>query len=292
MDEKYVLRRHWFRLFLRLLNLSLFQHQKTEDLVKDSYNRISSNYDTTWTTHMRVFTEEMIKKLPIPDQALCLDLMCGTGFVTGKVAEHNICQVIGVDISEGMLQIARAGCPEKSTFIHKDALSYLKNQPSHMFDVITCAWGLGYSTPSKLIHEISRVLKPGGCVGIIDNSIFSISEMYLSALPVLAEKPEAITHMMKIHFLPGIRALKLRMFLAGIPAIESWAGKKTYYASTGQEAVHRMKSTGASAGFEFSFYKEAYEEREQRFMNVLEERYGHTIPITHRYIAAIGKKKT
>ena len=82
------------------------------------------------------------------------------------------------------------------------------------------------------------------------------------------------------------------MFLSGIPVIESWAGKKTYYASTGQDAVHRMKSTGAAAGFEFSFHNEEYEEREQRFMNVLEERYGDTIPITHRYFAAIGKKKT
>jgi ubiquinone/menaquinone biosynthesis C-methylase UbiE len=158
--------------------------------------------------------------------------------------------------------------------------------------VVTCAWGLGYSYPSKVIHEISRVLKPGGCAGIIDNSIFSISEMYLSALPVLAEKPEAITHVMKIHFLTGARSLALRMMLAGMQVIESWDGIKAYYASTGQEAVERMKTTGAAAGFELSFRKELYEEGEQRYMKVLEQRYGNKIPIIHRYIAAIGKKKT
>lgn len=291
MTITYTYRRHWFRLFVRLASLYFFPHHDTEDLVKSSYNRISSTYDTTWTNHMRSFCEEMVKKLPIPKDAFCLDVMCGTGFVTGKLAEHRTTHVIGVDASEGMLRLARKTYPETCTFIHQDTLSYLTGQPSERFDVVTCAWGLGYSHPSKVIQEISRVLKPGGYVGIIDNSIFSISEMYLSALPVLAENPDAITHVMKIHFLTGLRSLVLRMRCSGIHIIDSWDGKKTYIASTGKEAVNRMKTTGAAAGFEFSFRDDLYEQREKRYMDLLEQRYGKTIPIIHRYIVAIGRKK-
>lgn len=291
MNEKQQNRRHWLRFIVKLSYLYFRQPQKTKDLVNCSYNKISRTYDATWTNHMQQFSEEMVKKLIIPVDALCLDLMCGTGYVTGKLAEHNIKHVVGVDASEGMLQVARTKVREKSIFVQSDILQYLTSQPSKSFDVITCVWGLGYSHPSRVIHEISRVLKPGGYVGIIDNSIFSISEMYFTAIPVLAEKPDAITHVMKIHFLTGARSLSLRMKLSGIKVIESWFGTKEYYAYTGKEAVERMKATGAAAGFEFSFQKGLYEERQQRYVELLEQRYGNKIPIIHRYIAAIGIKK-
>jgi hypothetical protein len=52
-----------------------------------------------------------------------------------------------------------------------------------------------------------------------------------------------------------------------------------------------MKATGAAAGFELSFDPGLYSEQEARFARVLEQRYGTAIPIIHRYLAAIGRKK-
>jgi SAM-dependent methyltransferase len=189
-----------------------------------------------------------------------------------------------------MLMVARQNNPEGCLFVHDDILQYLRRLPSESVDVVTCAWGLGYSQPSKVLHEISRVLKPGGRIGVIDNSILSLREMYLSAFQVLAEQPDALTHVLQIRFLLDHHSLRWRMRMKGLHVLESWGGSKRYAARTGAEAIARMKATGAAAGFEHSFNPRLYKQGEERFMEVLNGRYGDAIPIVHRYLAAVAVK--
>ncbi len=131
---------------------------------------------------MRHLSLAMLDKLRMPLGARCLDLTCGTGFVTGELARRGGSPAIGVDASAGMLEQARSQHPN-CQFIQSEALEYLRRQPKCGFDLVTCAWGLGYTRPLALLRGIARVLRPGGQLGIIDNSLFSVAEVLWSSPP-------------------------------------------------------------------------------------------------------------
>lgn len=273
----------------RILRL-LLDGQESAVYVTQSYDRIGTGYDDAWTNHMRDLTESLINRLRIPQGASVLDLACGTGFATGLLAEHANGPALGVDRSSGMLQVAAENCPN-CEFIQSDMLDYLKKQPSESFDVITCCWALGYCRPFKVLRQISRILKPGGTIAIIDNSLFSLREALYASFLAFAEQPQKLTRLMKFRFLPGVGFLKLLMRLAGLKPLHSASGSRKYLVSSGRDAIERLRSTGAAAGFEFAAGgddKELFD----RFAKILEERYGTTqgVPIIHRYIEAIAYK--
>ncbi len=286
-------KRHWLKLAWRSAGLLLRPGNRTAEYVSASYDRIAPGYDETWTTHMRYLTAAMLDRLaPAPDSNGC-DLTCGTGFATGELARRTDKEAIGVDASSGMLAVAGETHPD-CTFIQADALEFLRSQPADSFDVITCCWGLGYTRPFAVLRQIARVLAPGGRVGIIDNSLFSLSEVMRVSLVTFAECPEALVHTMKVRFLPGARTLATLMRLAGLRVDWRDDGEKTYHVDDGKSAIERMTATGAAAGFEFAAGDDYRDAIFTRFAELLDQRYADEegVPITHRYLAAIGHKRS
>ena len=290
---KYHQKKHWIRLGFRVINLYLTQKEKTSEFVKIGYNNAAIDYDEAWTNHMRDFTDDMISRLNVSKTFTCLDLFCGTGYVTGKLSELTDGKIIGVDSSPGMLKIARKKYGDRGKFIESDVLEFLKKQPSNSYDIITCAWAICYSKPNKVIKEISRVLKPSRYVAIIDNKLSSVWELFIAILYTVAENPEMIRHVMKINLLANKKSLTFRMRLNGLKVTDSWDGEKTYYASSGRDVIDRFLSTGVFAGGKYFIYEEYHSQFLKRFKKIVEEQYMQKdgIPIIHRYIAAIGKKK-
>lgn len=103
-----------------------------------------------------------------------LDEACGTGDFSIAIARHLVQkgggEVIGVDISEGMLEVMRrkvaeaglddAGCGSVSAETGDCcALSY----PDASFDTVTVAFGVrNFEDRDKALAEVLRVLRPGG----------------------------------------------------------------------------------------------------------------------------------
>jgi ubiquinone/menaquinone biosynthesis C-methylase UbiE len=285
--------RHWIHLLCRAIRFTFFEEIPTSNLVTQSYNQISSGYDTTWTTHMRDKSIELINTLDIDSVENALDLSCGTGFITNILSTRTKEKPIGVDQSKGMLSIAKQQYQESCTFHHSDVVDYLKNQSSNQFDVITNGWGLGYSKPYQIIKHSHRLLKPGGQFAVIDNTLFSIKEAIWTVIVTAAEDPTMFQSMFNIRFLPTLGSLKRRMILSGFHIKKSWKGSKTYYVENGKEALKQLHNTGAFAGLENCVYPHRKKEFDKRFIDNLERIYlsKKGIPITHRYIAAIGIKK-
>lgn len=101
-----------------------------------------------------------------------LDLGCGTGRTTQPLAELGF-DVIGVDLSESMISNARDIHPDQ-TFQVGDATNL--DFPSESFDYILFAGrGLDDIRPAearmRALHEIRRVLKPGGRFAFDANNI-------------------------------------------------------------------------------------------------------------------------
>lgn len=241
---------------------------------------------------MRDLTSDLIVKLEIKPNQVTMDLTCGTGYATGLIAQRTGITTMGIDNSAGMLEQARRNCPDPCAFVQSDILRHLETLPSETFDVVTCCWGLGYSKPLKVLRQIRRVLKTGGKVGIIDNTLFSLREvMYCSTLAFM-EQPHRLKNLMKFRFLTGKRHLSLWFRLAGLKPVTAWGGSKTYDVKSGAEAIERLRATGAAAGFEFAAQDEDAEAVFSRFAEILEQKYKAegSIPITHRYCGGIGIK--
>lgn len=266
---------------------------KFSEIISSSYDTIACEYDKAWTNSMQHLTEEMVTRLSPQKDAQALDLACGTGFVTVKLAKLVGRRVIGVDASKGMINVAKNKYNRHCDFVQSDMMEYLHRQPSENLDIVTCAWGLGYSHPFSLFREISRVLQPGGCVGIIDLSKFSNWKMYWLSLKILAEKPEAIGHQINVHYLPNCSALKWRMRLNGIRVLDAWEGFEIFYLDNAEDVKEQLKNTGSVVVFE-SIIKVNYKEWfYNRLAEVIQKQYGRNkiIPIVNHYIAAIGKKR-
>lgn len=100
-----------------------------------------------------------------PGQAV-IDVACGTGVVARAVAERlaGSGRVVGVDINEGMLTVARSIRPEIE-WHHGDAADLPFADAS--FDAVLCQAALMYF-PDRVeaLREMARVARPGGTVAV------------------------------------------------------------------------------------------------------------------------------
>ncbi len=115
-----------------------------------------------------------------------LDVATGTGdlaLLLDKKLQPD--SVVGIDLSEGMLSIAREkaakrGVGERIRFEVQDCLSM--TFPSESFDVVTVAYGVrNFEHLEEGFREMHRVLKPGGTLCVIELSTperFPFKQLY------------------------------------------------------------------------------------------------------------------
>lgn len=100
-----------------------------------------------------------------PGQAV-IDIACGTGVVARTVAERlaGSGRVVGVDINEGMLAVARRTRPNIE-WHQGDALEL--PFPDAAFDAALCQASLMYFPDRlKALAEMARIVRPGGTVAV------------------------------------------------------------------------------------------------------------------------------
>lgn len=139
------------------------------DSIKAMYDERSAHYDDSF--HVRL-AQDYIKFAKLQEGEMLLDLACGTGLVSllAKKEVGGRGYVVGVDISRGMLDIARRKSERDALdveFIECDIsdLKGLKLLPeeSKGFDVITCAAALVLmKSPVQAVKHWASLLAPGG----------------------------------------------------------------------------------------------------------------------------------
>ncbi|MGB5942027.1 MAG: bifunctional demethylmenaquinone methyltransferase/2-methoxy-6-polyprenyl-1,4-benzoquinol methylase UbiE [Leeuwenhoekiella sp.] len=104
-----------------------------------------------------------------------LDVATGTGDLAINLAKTGAKEVIGLDISNGMLEVGRKKITAKNldgTIKMVQADSENLPYPEDHFDAITVAFGIrNFETLEKGLAEILRVLKPGGIFVILETSV-------------------------------------------------------------------------------------------------------------------------
>lgn len=113
--------------------------------------------------------ERATAALHLGGQQRVLDVACGPGnftsFFAGQLAGDGF--VIGLDSSEPMMERAARdnSCP-RAVYMRGDALDLPFN--NYAFDVVSCFAALHLvSEPLRLLHEMVRVLTPGGRIAVM-----------------------------------------------------------------------------------------------------------------------------
>ena len=136
------------------------------DHLVDFFDRVAPVYDT-WAggQHGRVATRLVDLATPSQNEQV-LDVGTGTGLVANLVARRvNPGLVIGVDLSENMLSIARANKAKNVQFVGM-AAEHLVFRPA-TFDLVTMGQALAYfADPTTALAEANRVLRPGGRLAV------------------------------------------------------------------------------------------------------------------------------
>ena len=132
--------------------------------VVESYDGIAEKFAARWVDHPPLGPLEKFLDL-LPHQAVILDAGCGPGHHASFLAERGH-DVVGVDLSEGMLRIARRrDAAIRFARMDVQALEF----PPATFDAIWCA-GTAMHVPREevvsLFRGFRRVVRPAGVVGI------------------------------------------------------------------------------------------------------------------------------
>lgn len=151
------------------------------------FNKEASSYDSWYKTKLggfidQVETECAFKLFKVKKGMKILDVGCGTGNFSIKLAKMG-CKVIGIDISEEMLNIAKEKAKKEALDIqfYKMDVYDLKFEDEYFDGVFSMAAFEFIKEPDKALNEIFRVIKKGGqiLVGTI-NKDSKWGELYLS----------------------------------------------------------------------------------------------------------------
>ena len=116
--------------------------------------------------HMRI-AEDVAKNLPRGRYKSALDMGCGYGFITAKLAEK-IPRVTGVDISRTALSAARKRC-KAARFVERDVVGFCSGK----YDLILCVGILPYIPEryaAKVAGNIGAMLKQGGRIAVLEKT--------------------------------------------------------------------------------------------------------------------------
>jgi ubiquinone/menaquinone biosynthesis C-methylase UbiE len=263
------------------------------EILTRNYDKIAPDFDENWTHFMHGASDELIECLPFFHGAQCLDLCCGTGYFTARLFEKTAGETIGVDASKAMLDLAKTACPDSCHFIQEDVRAFLHKQPKDSFDIITCAWALGYFPTRKFLTEIYRVIRPGGYLGVIDHSRHSNHKMVTLTYQVFAEQPTSLTSVLRPYYLRNSLSLVRKMQWCGFSVRDSWDATTAFYEPDACTAIARLLKTGSGlGGLDIMMDEKDRQGFLQRYGQLVEEQCRMTrgIPIEYKIFAAVGTK--
>ncbi|MBA7477357.1 2-methyl-6-phytyl-1,4-hydroquinone methyltransferase [subsurface metagenome] len=252
----------------------------TQNQIKKYYNECYGDYNRVWhakknlafhygfhNAHHRGFDEALIHmnsvladRAKIKSADTVLDAGCGIGGSSIWLAKNIGCQVIGVDINDKLLQIARRLAKEKSvdrlvSFYTRDFCN--TGLPANSLDVVWTLESMCHAEDKKVfLTEARRILKPGGTLviadGFLNQPLDDKMRGYLDgwAVPNLISDSLFYKWLLELHFrninftdiTKNIMPSSNRLYVAGlamypIGKILEWIGVRTRVQTRNIEAA-------------------------------------------------------
>lgn len=172
----------------KVLPLSDSELSKKEQ-VSGMFDRISGKYD--FLNHFlsmgidKGWRKKAINSLKAIQPKNILDVATGTGDLAIAALRLNPTKIVGIDISEGMLEVGRKKIKTKNL---DDKIELLLGDSEQIhfednaFDAITCAYGVrNFENLEKGLKEMARVMRSGGRLAILEFSRpkkFPVKQLY------------------------------------------------------------------------------------------------------------------
>jgi len=153
--------------------------------IRDDFDRISQLPEPTWNQNLH-YHDFMLSQLPA-ESAIALDLGCGTGRFTCRLAER--CRrVVAIDFSREMIRqaLARSENHRNIDYCVADVRDFAL--PREHFDFVQSLTTLHHLPLRETLLAIKASLKPGGTLAVLDLPEWRTPANYLIAcfaLPVL-----------------------------------------------------------------------------------------------------------
>jgi len=109
-----------------------------------------------WARRVRMLSSHLVPGMAV------LELGCGTGYFTHELARSGA-DITAIDISPDLLEIARVNCSAPNVH-YQIQNAYALSYPDAMFDSVVGSSVLHHLEIEAALHEIHRVLKPGGAI--------------------------------------------------------------------------------------------------------------------------------
>jgi ubiquinone/menaquinone biosynthesis C-methylase UbiE len=141
-----------------------------EATVRQQYNQVAAIYDRRWHSYLNNTLQFLKTWLNYSANDTILDIACGTGELERIiVGEHPRQKIVGVDISEEMLAVARHKMQSFPSVSFQIASASVLPFADQSFDLIVSANAFHYfDNPIVALTEMKRVLKPDGKIVILD----------------------------------------------------------------------------------------------------------------------------
>ena len=140
-------------------------NEKKWDLRAETYDKLFHRFYFHFTQ------KRVISLLGLRENQCFLDIGCGTGWAVRYAASlvRNKGNFYGIDISSGMIEKAENNCKGcENIYFYKADAAALPFE-GDFFDLIMCTNSFHhYFSPSKVLGEVYRVLKPGGKIYVAE----------------------------------------------------------------------------------------------------------------------------
>ena len=156
--------------------------------MEQAYDAQAPGYDSAVGRGIRALMRQLLGDLDVGEAPVALDVACGTGISTFALIEKTggKGEFHGVDISEGMLDVARRSAEAQGIANARFAKGDAENldYPDAKFDVVISNMSLQFFPDKpRALAEMHRVLKPGGRLAIL----FGAGPMFREVWEVLGE---------------------------------------------------------------------------------------------------------
>lgn len=182
------------------------------------------------------WTPVVTEAAQIQDSHTVLDVACGTGVLATAILERvgSNGSVFGIDVNEGMLNIARS---KSSRIVWKESPAELLPFEDSSFDRVVCQFGLMFfQNQEKSLREMMRVLRPDGLlVFIVWDRLEEIpgfaaridlwrkmfGEETVDEAPCSLGDKDVLADLLRASGIPGAK-IKTRKGTARYPSIHDW----------------------------------------------------------------------
>jgi ubiquinone/menaquinone biosynthesis C-methylase UbiE len=130
-----------------------------DDDVTDESNPVRNGYAAT--------LDWVIERAAVGRDDIVVDLGTGTGNLAARLGPH--CRLVCVDVSNGMLAVARTKLPAATEYVVADLLEFLDGAPA--CDVVMSTYAIHHLTADEKIALLDGLfvrLRPGGRIAIGD----------------------------------------------------------------------------------------------------------------------------